>query len=71
MFSLTGIFQTHISHLLVLTTPVEVLLLGVTFMHPCGNSEYHYWYYKLETPQMPGRNHHSQFQLHYVQFIHS
>jgi len=29
-----GIFQPHISHLLVLTTPVDIVLLGVSFSKP-------------------------------------
>lgn len=30
-YSIADIFQSHISHLLCITTPIEVVLLGVTF----------------------------------------
>lgn len=34
MFVLLGIFQPHIQYLLCLATPVDIVLLGVSFSRP-------------------------------------
>jgi len=39
LLSVLGIFQPHIVYLLCLATPVDIVLLGVSFLEPADASE--------------------------------
>jgi len=39
VFCWLGVFQPHIVYLLCLATPVDIILLGVSFLQPADASE--------------------------------